>query len=178
MTARELEEYASLRATIRERGTCRVWVFVLGVGVWGALTIAAAVTSPTPLGVLLPLLFLAALFEGVFALHTGVERVGRYIQVFYEGDTADPTSNRHWEQAAMAFGRASPKGATDPLFGVIFILGVLLNVVPALALDPIPAEWVVVGVAHVALIGRVLVARAHAATQRARDLEAFQALSR
>ena len=32
MTARELEEYRALRATIRERGTARVWIFVVGFG--------------------------------------------------------------------------------------------------------------------------------------------------
>src|SRR5947208_14124487 len=37
MTARELEEYRALRATIRERGTARVWIFVVGFGLWGGL---------------------------------------------------------------------------------------------------------------------------------------------
>jgi len=29
MTPRELEEYRALRHTIRERGTARVWIFVI-----------------------------------------------------------------------------------------------------------------------------------------------------
>ena len=31
MTPRELEEYRALRETIRERGTARVWIFVVGL---------------------------------------------------------------------------------------------------------------------------------------------------
>ena len=42
MTTRELEEYRTLRDTIRERGTARVWVFLAGLVAWGALTIATA----------------------------------------------------------------------------------------------------------------------------------------
>ena len=53
----------------------------------------------------LPLLALAGVFEAVFALHTGVERVGRYIQVFYESETPDSSN---WEYTAMAFGRPFP----------------------------------------------------------------------
>ena len=40
--------------------------------------------QPVPLATLVPLLVLAAAFECVFALHVGIERVGRYLQVFYE----------------------------------------------------------------------------------------------
>ena len=84
MTEREQLEYSALRATIRERGTARVCVFAAGVAAWGALTVATAVLASTPLATLLPLVVLASVFEAVFALHAGVERVGRYLQVFYE----------------------------------------------------------------------------------------------
>src|SRR5512146_1982025 len=84
MTPREQEEYRALRATIRERGTARIGLCVIGFGVWAAVMIAAAALSPTPVSVLLPLLFLAVVFEAVLSLHVGVERIGRYIQVFYE----------------------------------------------------------------------------------------------
>ena len=42
MTLAEQEEYRSLRATIRERGTARVWVFVGGIVAWAALITATA----------------------------------------------------------------------------------------------------------------------------------------
>src|SRR3979490_1608477 len=98
MTAREQVEDRELRATIRERGTARVYIFAGGIAAWGALTIATAALASTPLATLLPLLVLAAGFEGVFALHVGVERIGRYLQVFYE---AEDTGAR-WEHIAMA----------------------------------------------------------------------------
>ena len=84
MTPRELEEYKALRATIRERGTTRVWVFVTGLIAWGGLTVATASLATLPIATLLPLLILAGTFEAVFSIHTGVERVGRYLQVFVE----------------------------------------------------------------------------------------------
>src|SRR5439155_21852130 len=103
MTTREIEEYRALRATIRERGTARAWIVVIGFGIWGGLVMATVSIASLPEATLLPLLALAAVFEAVFALHTGVERVGRYIQVFYEGETSD---SLNWEKTAMAFGRA------------------------------------------------------------------------
>ena len=44
MTDRELEEYRALRDTIRERGTARVWIFVIGFGIWGGLVMATMAT--------------------------------------------------------------------------------------------------------------------------------------
>ena len=86
MTARDHEEYRALRATIRERGTARVCIFAGGIVAWAAVTITTAAMASTPLATLLPLLVLAAAFEVVFALHIGVERIGRYLQVFHETD--------------------------------------------------------------------------------------------
>jgi hypothetical protein len=85
MTARDQDEYIALRATIRERGTARVCIFAGGLAAWAAASIATAALASTPVAVLLPLLVLAAAFEAVFALHVGVERIGRYLQVFHEG---------------------------------------------------------------------------------------------
>src|SRR5712671_3249262 len=84
MTGREQDEYSALRATIRERGTARICLFVAGLAAWAAVTIATAALASTPLAALLPLLLLASVFEAIFALHVGVERIGRYIQVFHE----------------------------------------------------------------------------------------------
>ena len=84
MTGPEHDEYVALRATIRERGTARVCVFVGGIAAWVAATIATAALASTPVATLLPLLLLASTFEAVFALHVGVERIGRYLQVFHE----------------------------------------------------------------------------------------------
>ena len=86
MTARDQEEYRALRSTIRGRGTARVWIFVAGIAAWAAVLVATAALAAPPAGMLVPLLVLASTFEAVFALHIGVERIGRYIQVFYEED--------------------------------------------------------------------------------------------
>jgi len=170
-TVREHEEYTALRATIRERGTARVCLFAAGFVAWGALAVATAALASIPVASLLPLLVLAAVFEGVFALHVGVERVGRYLQVFHEtGDRAA------WERTAMAFGR--PKGAAvaDGLFTVPFLLAALFNIMPALIAQPTPAEIVFVVGAHALFLLRLAVARAAAARQRVVDLERFQVL--
>ena len=173
MTERALEEYRALRATIRERGTARVWVFVSGMAGWGAMTIATATLASTPLAVLLPLLVLAATFEGILSLHVGVERIGRYIQVFYEEDAAG------WEHAAMAFGRPAGAITTDALFLIPFCLAALCNIGPALMTEPVrAAELIVVVGAHVLFILRLVAARTGAAQQRAIDLERFRQLKK
>src|SRR5258708_1180284 len=172
MTAREQVEYSALRATIRERGTARVYIFSAGIAAWGALTIATAVLASTPLATLLPLLALATVFEAVFALHVGVERVGRYLQVFYEaeGDAA------RWEHTAMAFGRPAGAASTDGLFSIVFLLAAIFNVAPALIVDPTRAELIFIGGAHALFVLRLIVARDLARKQRAIDLERFRAL--
>ena len=176
MTAREQDEYSALRATVRERGTARVCLFAGGIAAWAAAAIATAALASTPIAALLPLLVLAAVFEAVFALHVGVERIGRYLQVFYETDPPALPALPKWEHAAMAFGR--PKGAatTDALFSAIFFLAALFNLMPALLLEPQRVELVFVGGAHALFALRLLVARHAASTQRAIDLERFQKL--
>jgi hypothetical protein len=173
MSLRE-DEYRALRDTIRERGTARVWVVIAGVFAWAALTAATAALSSTPLGTLLPLLMLATAFEIVYALHVGVERIGRYLQVFHESATDSPG----WEHIAMAFGRPAGAASVDPLFAALFALAALVNLMPALVLQPIRAELIFVGGAHALFALRLIVARQTAAKQRAIDLERFQQLRR
>ena len=164
MTPREIEEYRALRATIRQRGTARV-VGLLG---WAGLVIATAALATLPIATLLPLLVLAGVFEAILALHVGVERLGRYIQVFHEEQTG-------WEHVAMALGSAVSRG-NDPLFTLVFAAAAILNFVPALIAEPVAVEVAVIGFAHVLFIVRIFLARRDAARQRARDLEAFQKL--
>lgn len=177
MTAHEQEEYRALRATIRERGTARVWVFVAGLAAWAALTVATAALAWPPVATLLPLLMLSAVFEAVFALHVGVERVGRYLQVFHETPGKDDAT-AGWEHTAMAFG--PPKGAatTDALFSVPFLLAGLFNITPALIAELTRPELVFIGGAHALFVLRLLSARMAAGRQRAIDLERFQQLKR
>ena len=131
-----------------------------------------AAVAPAPVGSLLPLGVLAGVFEGVFALHTGVERVGRYLQVFYETQSGE----RRWEHAAMAFGRPAGASTLDPLFTAIFLVAALLNLVPALVLGPTSSELIFVGGAHALFAVRLAAARSAARKQRAIDLARFREL--
>ena len=163
-------EYEALRATIRERGTWRVVLFWMSLAVWAAVLLTATVRG-TPFGSLVSLVSLAAGFEGIYALHIGVERIGRYLQVFYEEAATLPA----WERTAMAYGREPSGDGVDPLFSKVFAAAALLNFVAILTTRPV--GFVVVGVvAHVLFAARILQAKRYAAGQRARDLERFRRL--
>jgi hypothetical protein len=164
MTERDLEEYKALRATIRQRGTARMWVFVTGFAAWGLVSMIANFVS-LPLATLVPLVLLAGVFEAVFGLHVGVERIGRYLQVFYED---------RWEQTAMAFGAPLSGSGSDPLFVTLFGLAAICNFMPVLLVLPVRVELAVIGGAHALFIIRLIVARQVASRQRAADLERFR----
>ena len=173
VTPIDQDEYRALRATIRERGTARICLFGGGVVAWAALTLATAALASTPVATLLPLLVLAALFEAIYALHVGVERIGRYIQVFHEDD-----GHQGWEHIAMAFGRPAGAASVDALFTTPFALAAVFNIAPAFLVRPTIEEIVFVTGAHALFLLRLLVARATAARQRAIDLERFAQLKR
>jgi hypothetical protein len=164
MTDTALEEYTALRATISQRGSVRTCVFVLGLAIWCMVAVAATFIS-IPLITMLPLVLLAGTFEAVFALHVGVERIGRYLQVFHQD---------RWEQTAMAFGAPLAGTGTDPLFIVFFGLATMCNFAPVLLVDPVRIEIAMLGGVHALFIARLVVARRVAGRQRAADLERFR----
>jgi hypothetical protein len=181
MSVRDQSEYVALRATIRERGTARVCIFVSGIVAWAALAVATAALAPAPIAVLLPLIVLAATFEAVFALHVGVERIGRYIHVFHEdeGEVAGPAGQAGsvgWEHAAVAFGRPAGAATSDPLFCAIFLLAAIANALPALMLNPVREELIFVAGAHALFVLRLFAARHAASNQRAIDQARFEQL--
>ena len=164
-------EYEALRATIRERGSLRLCAVLVGLVAWGAIAIAARVAGLQGAFLLVPLFILAATFEVNFFVHTGVERIGRYVQVFYE-----PTDAAGWETTAMQYGNRYP-GGLDPLFGSIFILGTALNLVGSLITERGHLGWSAISLlAHLVFAYRIVSARSVAVTQRARDLERFSSL--
>src|SRR5678815_478885 len=119
------EEFHVLRETIAVRGTVRMlFVFVALFG-WALLAGGFVISSRRPIASVLSLLVLVAAFEAVLALHVGVERIGRFIQVYYEGDDAGP----RWESTAMRLGPGLPGGGVDPLFALIFFAATLANLV-------------------------------------------------
>ncbi len=168
MSTREDSEYQALRATIRERGTARMLLLPIAIGLWAAAAIATTAVVALPIAALGPLVVLAAGFESIYALHLNVERIGRYLQVFHERDGG-------WEHVAMAFGQRYPRGGPDALFSAIFLVATALNYLPV-ALGGAPPELIVAGVLHLLLALRIGTARRRVARQRRVDLERFQAI--
>jgi hypothetical protein len=121
---------------------------------------------------LFSLAVLAGGFEAIQAMHVCVERIGRYIQVFYEGTGDVP----RWETTAMSIGPALPGGGVDPLFTVIFALVTLLNLMAAIVPSPTRLELAVIGLMHGAFLLRLVRARWAASRQRAVDLESYRAV--
>lgn len=136
---------------------------------WAAAAIATAAVITVALSTLVPLLVLAAGFEAIFALHLNVERIGRYIQVFFEQDGG-------WEQVAMKYGQRFPKSGPDPLFAQLFVFATSVNFLPAALGAEEPIEIGVIALLHLGLVYRVRTARATAARQRAEDLQRFEQL--
>ena len=146
-------EYAALRETIRSRGGARPLAFLFGMVAWAlALTVVLA-WLPTPLASVVPLLILLATFETVRSLHTAVERIGRYIQVFFE-ETRDsaPTTPPAWEHTAMVFGPSVPGAGVHPYFLAVFLLATIVNFVAVLLPQPVPIELTVLAVPHVTFV--------------------------
>jgi hypothetical protein len=102
----------------------------------------------------------------------GVERVGRYLQVYYE----NPETGPRWETTVMAVGPALPGGGIDPLFSTVFVGAAFVNIIPALMPPRTQMEMGVIGVLHLGFVIRVVRARGAAARQRAVELESFRAI--
>ena len=142
-------------------------IVVAGIAAWGAVVTAITVIALPPAVSLIPLLLLGATFEAVFALHVGVERLGRYLQVFHDD---------RWERTAMEFGAPLAGTGSDPLFTVLFALAAVLNLIPVVAVGPVQIELLAIGIGHALFVARLIVARRAAGRQRAADLERFRSL--
>jgi hypothetical protein len=162
-------EFTALRTTIASRGTVRIVLVPVTLIAWSVLATVILLFGDLPVAALLTLAVLVAGFEAVNALHVGVERIGRYVQVFHE-TTAGPG----WETTAMAVGPLLPGGGVDPLFSVVFAAATLLNVIAALVPEPTPVETLVIGGIHAAFLVRIARARHVASRQRTIELARFQ----
>jgi hypothetical protein len=165
-------EFVVLRQTIAARGTTRMALLPITMIAWAFGTGALLLFSELPIAALLPLAILAGGFEAIHALHVGVERIGRYVQAYYETGSDAP----QWETTAMVVGPALPGGGIDPLFSVLFISAALVNLIPALLPQPGTLELSVIGPLHAAFIVRVVRARGAAARQRAVELDNYRAI--
>jgi len=173
-----VEEYRALRNTIRQRGSLRVILAVATFSVWAVTILLASTRFVLPYFSLIPLIVLVAGFEAVFALHIGVERIGRYIQAHHE-----PASNgqARWEESAMVF--QGPGGGANPLFPAVFIGATLINLTMGMLFSfdeneafslANRAEWIPVALLHLVVIVRVILAVRFSASQRARDLAEYR----
>jgi hypothetical protein len=141
---------------------------------WATLALVVLTFADAPMAALYPLAVLVGGFEGIHAMHAGVERIGRYLQVYYENVETGP----RWETTVMSVGPSLPGGGIDPLFSIVFVCATFVNIVPALALQakPTATELGVIGVLHLAVVIRIVRARGAAARQRAVELESFRAI--
>lgn len=175
MNQRDLE-FRALRETIATRGTVRMVLLPVTIVTW-AIMAGSTLIFPTdlPIATIFPLAALIAGFEAIHALHVGVERIGRYLQVYYENGVDGPS----WESTAMRLGPGLPGAGVDPLFTVVFCAATLANVISLAAVEnpaELLADLVTVVLLHLLFLVRVIRARLAAARQRAVNLETFRAI--
>jgi hypothetical protein len=171
-------EYLVLRQAIAQRGTLRPVLVLLGIAIWAALLIAVLVLLPYPVAASIPLLVLLATFEVIRPLHFGAERLGRYLQVFYEEDGAPNRSlgeTPSWERVAMSFG-AVPGVGGHALFVPLFLLATAINYLAVLLPGPVALEMSVMALPHLAFLAWLVASDRAMRTQRAIELARLRAL--
>jgi hypothetical protein len=164
-------EYLVLRRTIAQRGSLRHILVVTGTGIWAVTLTVVLAWLPFPLAFLIPLLTLFATFEAIRPLHFGAERIGRYLQVFFEemgeaeralGDTPS------WERVAMRFGSVPGVGG-HPLFLPVFVLATALNFMAAIHHRPGFLDHMWLALIHAVFGGWMF--SAHGAMKKQREIE-------
>jgi hypothetical protein len=171
-------EYDALRQTIRSRGGTRPLAFLLGFSTWAVVLAGVLAWLPNPMASVIPLLVLLATFEVVRSLHLGVERIGRYLQVFYEEGASGsaPTATPAWEHTAMIFGPSVPGAGVHPFFLPLFLLAGLANFLAVVFPGPIMIEVATLAVPHVAFVIWMIYCDRGMRKQRATELARYRAL--
>jgi len=165
-------EFDVLRQTIAWRGTARMVLVPVTFMVWAALSLVVILFADLPVAALFTLVVLGAGFEAAHALHVGAERIGRFLQVYYEGGPDSP----RWETSVTSVGPGLPGGGIDPLFTFIFAAAAFLNMMLVLLPGPSRTELGIIGVLHLGFVVRLVRARGASARQRAVELESFKAV--
>jgi len=178
MNGLERDEYRVLRTTIARRGTIRSVLFLTGIVAWAALLAVVLVWLPYPLAALIPLMVLVATFDAIRPLHFGAERIGRYLQAFYEeaGGPRPLAVVPSWEKVAMVFGSAVPGAGGHPLFVPVFGLATLVNYLGVVLPGPVAIELGSLAVPHVAFLVWLVMNDRAVRSQRAIELARFRAL--
>ena len=165
----QIEEFRALRDAIARRGTVRVVLQWAGLVAWAPVLVAVLVWLPFPVAAAIPLLLLVATFEAARTLHLGVERIGRYLQVFHEPDPPAPGDAR-WEHVAMALGPRVPGAAGHPLGVPVFLMATLLNGLAVMIPGPQPVEWIAMLLLHLAFVAWMAVCDQRMRRQRLQEL--------
>ena len=171
-------EYVILRKTIAHRGALRPILALAGLSIWAATLIAVLVLLPYPVASAIPLLLLAVTFEVIRPLHFGAERIGRYVQVFYEEDSEPNRSlndTPSWERVAMSFGVVPGVGG-HPLFVPLFLMATAINYLAVLLPEPAAVELGVMALPHLAFIAWLVTADRAMRSQRAIELARLREL--
>jgi hypothetical protein len=172
-------EFRALRDAIARRTQLKAVLFLAGLGAWAAALLACLAAVPYPLVSVVPLALLLATYEAIRPLHFGAERIGRYLQAFHEeGDSLfeGPVTPPAWEWSAMAFGPGLPGAAGHPLFGPVFAVAALLNMLAVLLPGPVPVELALLAVPHAAFLGWLAYTDRVMRAQRTAELARFRAL--
>jgi hypothetical protein len=171
-------EYVILRRTIARRSALRPILVLAGMAIWVASLIAVLALLPYPVAAAIPLLVLLVSFEVIRPLHFGAERIGRYVQVFYEED-GEPgralAETPSWERVAMSFGTVPGVGG-HPLFVPVFFMATAINYLAVLLPRPAPVELSVMALPHLAFIAWLVAADRAMRTQRAIELARLREL--
>jgi hypothetical protein len=167
-------EFSVLRETIRSRGGLRPIVLLAGISAWAAVLVAVLAWLPNPIASAVPLVVLLATLEGLRTLHLGVERIGRYIQVFFEEDP--PSGAPAWEHTAMQFGASLPGAGGHPYFLAVFFVATVVNYLAVLFPGPLPIELATLAVPHLAFIVWLIYCDWGMRRQRTAELARFREL--
>lgn len=173
-------EFEVLRATIRTRGLARPRAFLAGLCTWAVTLVAILAWLPNPVTAVIPLLLLVGSFEVVRNLHMGVERIGRYVQVFFEeaGDEGPAMTPPAWERTAMAFGPAVPGAGGHPLYLPVFLLATVVNLMAVMLPGPLLIEVGTLLVPHIAFLFWMLHCDRGMRKQRSTELARFREMKR
>jgi len=171
-------EYLVLRQAISQRGALRHILAVCGLAIWAGLLTVVLIWLPYPVAAAIPLLLLLVTFEVIKPLHFGAERIGRYIQVFYE-EAGEPDralrDTPSWERVAMSFG-AVPGVGGHPLLVPVFLIATALNYLAVVLPGPVAIEMSVMAVPHLAFIAWLVAADRAMRNQRGIELARMREL--
>ena len=174
-------EFVSLRETIRARAGARPLLAVAGLSVWAVVIVAVLIWLPNPLAAVVPLLVLVAAFEATRSIHLGVERIGRYVQVYFEESLSTEDQRLvppAWERTAMLFGPAVPGAGGHPLFLPVFFMATIVNFIAVILPGPLPVEVGTLLVPHLAFIFWMIYCDRGMRKQRTSELARFRELKK